>query len=93
MLSFEATIAKTLAATGAFEEEAVAPLLRRRPTRPRNYSLPCRACSQNDAQAPKVIATGTRAEDSAPGRPRESGPVNGYLNFFVDRAHSRRRAQ
>lgn len=87
MLSFEAAIAKALAATGAFQEEAVAPLLTTPPDPTHgNYSLPCFVLAKTMHKAPKVIAEELAQKIQLPEGIAKVEPVNGYLNFFVDRS-------
>ena len=87
MLSFEVAIAKALAATGAFEEEAVAPLLTTPPDPTHgNYSLPCFVLAKTMHKAPKVIAEELAQKIQLPEGIAKVEPVNGYLNFFVDRS-------
>lgn len=86
MTSFEQVIARCAAQTGHWTEEQAQSLL----TVPQesshgNFSLPCFALAKTLRKAPKVIAEELALTLQLPDGISKVEPVNGYLNFFVDR--------
>ena len=86
MNSFNAEIAKALAATGAFDEEAALKLISVPPdTSHGNYTIPCFSLAKTLRKAPKLIAEDLAAKVQLPAGLSKVEAVNGYLNFFIDR--------
>ncbi|MDR1759360.1 MAG: arginine--tRNA ligase [Fibrobacter sp.] len=86
MNSFENLIAESVAATGVFRAEEVLALLSiPQETTHGNFSLPCFALAKTLRKAPKVIAEELAAKLKLPAGISKAEPVNGYLNFFIDR--------
>lgn len=86
MNSFDAEIAKAVAATGAFEYEQAKKLLTV-PTDSEhgNFSLPCFSLAKTMRKAPKLIAEELAGKISLPEGLSKVEAVAGYLNFFIDR--------
>ncbi len=86
MISFENLIAESVTATGAFQTEEVLTLLTiPQETTHGNFSLPCFALAKTLRKAPKLIAEELAAKLVLPAGISKAEPVNGYLNFFIDR--------
>lgn len=86
MISFEESIATAVAATGTFKKEEVIPLLSvPQETTHGNFSLPCFALAKTLRKAPKIIAEEIASQIVLPLGLSKVEPVNGYLNFFIDR--------
>jgi len=84
--SFEASIAASLAALGHFSAEEVLSLI----TIPQdsshgNFSVPCFTLAKKLRKAPKVIAEELAGQVQLPTGICKVEPVNGYLNFTIDR--------
>lgn len=85
--SFEALIAKAVAATGALaEEDALKLLVAPQESGHGNFSLPCFSLAKVLRKAPKLIAEELSQKLALPEGISKVEPLNGYLNFFVDRA-------
>lgn len=85
--SFEALIAKAVAGTGTLAEEAALKLI----VAPQesghgNFSLPCFSLAKILRKAPKLIAEDLSQKIVLPEGIAKVEPLNGYLNFFIDRA-------
>lgn len=86
MNSFEHSIAKSVANSGAYtESEALSLLTVPQETSHGNFSLPCFALAKTMRKAPKVIAEELAEKLVLPEGISKVEPVNGYLNFFIDR--------
>lgn len=86
MISFEQAIARCVASTGHWtEEQAVGLLTVPQESSHGNYSLPCFALAKTLRKAPKAIAEELATTLQLPEGIVKVEPVNGYLNFFVDR--------
>jgi arginyl-tRNA synthetase len=86
MISFEQAIARCAAQTGHWTEEQVLGLLTiPQETTHGNFSLPCFALAKTLRKAPKAIAEELATTLLLPAGICKVEPVNGYLNFFVDR--------
>lgn len=86
MISFEQAIARCVASTGHWtEEQAVGLLTVPQESSHGNYSLPCFALAKTLRKAPKAIAEELAITLQLPEGIVKVEPVNGYLNFFVDR--------
>ena len=86
MNSFNAEIAKALAATGAFAEDAALKLISVPPdTSHGNFTIPCFSLAKTLRKAPKLIAEDLAAQVKLPAGLSKVEAVNGYLNFFIDR--------
>jgi len=86
MISFEQEIARCAAQSGHWTEDEARGLL----TIPQesshgNFSLPCFALAKTLRKAPKMIAEELATQLQLPPGISKVEPVNGYLNFFVDR--------
>jgi len=86
MISFEQEIARCVAQTGHWtEEQALSLLSIPQETSHGNFSLPCFALAKTLRKAPKAIAEELATTLCLPAGISKVEPVNGYLNFFVDR--------
>lgn len=86
MISFEQSIAAAVAKTEVFSEEEVLQLLTiPQETTHGNYSLPCFALAKKLRKAPKIIAETLATQIELPQGMSKVEPINGYLNFFIDR--------
>ena len=86
MNSFDVEIAKALAATGAFAEDAALKLISVPPdTTHGNFTIPCFSLAKTLRKAPKLIAEDLAAKVQLPAGLSKVEAVNGYLNFFIDR--------
>lgn len=86
MNSFDVEIAKSVAATGAFEYELAKKLLTvPSDTEHGNFSLPCFVLARTLHKAPKIIAEELAAKIRLPEGLSKVEAVAGYLNFFIDR--------
>lgn len=86
MNSFDVEIAKSVAATGAFDYEQAKKLLTvPTDTAHGNYSLPCFVLARTLHKAPKLIAEELAAKIRLPEGLSKVEAVAGYLNFFIDR--------
>ena len=87
MISFEQSIATAVAKTDTFSEEEVLQLLTiPQETTHGNFSLPCFALAKKMRQAPKIIAEILSTKIELPQGISKVEPVNGYLNFFIERS-------
>ena len=87
MISFEQSIAAAVAKTGTFLEEEVLQLLTvPQETTHGNFSLPCFALAKKLRKAPKIIAETLATEIELPQGISKVEPINGYLNFFIERS-------
>lgn len=87
MISFEHSIATAVAKTDAFSETEVLQLLSiPQETTHGNFSLPCFALAKKMRKAPKLIAEELATQIQLPKELSKVEPVNGYLNFFIDRS-------
>lgn len=87
MISFEQSIAAAVAKTDTFSEEAVLQLLTiPQETTHGNFSLPCFALAKKMRLAPKIIAETLATKIELPQGISKVEPVNGYLNFFIERS-------
>lgn len=86
MISFEQEIAQCVAHTGHWTlEQALELLTVPQETTHGNFSLPCFALAKTMRKAPKLIAEELATQLQLPPCLSKVEPVNGYLNFFVDR--------
>lgn len=86
MNSFDVEIAKSVAATGAFEYEQAKKLLTiPADTEHGNFSLPCFVLARTLHKAPKLIAEELASKIQLPKGLSRVEAVAGYLNFFIDR--------
>jgi arginyl-tRNA synthetase len=87
MISFEQSIAAAVAKTDTFSEEEVLQLLTiPQETTHGNFSLPCFALAKKMRLAPKIIAETLATKIELPQGISKVEPVNGYLNFFIERS-------
>lgn len=87
MISFEQSIATAVAKTDTFSEEEVLQLLTiPQETTHGNFSLPCFALAKKMRLAPKIIAETLATKIELPQGISKVEPVNGYLNFFIERS-------
>ena len=86
MNSFESLIAETLAKTGLITADEVLKLLTvPQETTHGNFSMPCFVLAKKLHKAPKLIAEELATQIELPDGVSKAEPVNGYLNFFIDR--------
>lgn len=87
MISFEQSLAAAVAKTDTFSEEEVLQLLTiPQETTHGNFSLPCFALAKKMRLAPKIIAETLATKIELPQGISKVEPVNGYLNFFIERS-------
>lgn len=86
--SFESLIARAVADTGALAEgDALKLIVAPQESGHGNFSLPCFSLAKVLRKAPKLIAEDLAQQLVLPEGISKVEPLNGYLNFFIDRAY------